>query len=36
MLIGVERDLKPGDTFALDLFFEKSGTLTVQVPVREM
>jgi hypothetical protein len=35
MLIGLQRDLKPGDTFQLDLQFEKSGKLTVQPEVRE-
>ena len=36
MLIGLERDLKVGDTFTLDLQFEKSGTMTFEVTVREM
>jgi copper(I)-binding protein len=35
MLIGMERDLKVGDKFALDLQFEKSGTITVEPEVRE-
>ena len=35
MLIGIKRDLVVGDTFALDLAFEKSGTVTVQPEVRE-
>jgi copper(I)-binding protein len=35
MLIGMERDLKVGDKFALDLQFEKSGTITVESEVRE-
>jgi copper(I)-binding protein len=35
MLIGIKRDLVVGDTFALDLEFEKSGTVTVQPEVRE-
>jgi copper(I)-binding protein len=35
MLIGIKRDLVAGDTFALDLEFEKSGTVTVQPEVRE-
>jgi hypothetical protein len=35
MLIGVERDLAVGDRFAIDLQFEKSGTLTVEAEVRE-
>lgn len=36
MLIGLEHDLKVGDTFALELQFEKSGTMPVKVTVREM
>ena len=35
MLIGMTRDLKAGDTFSLDLQFEKSGTLAVEPRVRE-
>ena len=35
MLIGMTRDLKVGDTFSLDLQFEKSGTITVEPEVRE-
>jgi copper(I)-binding protein len=35
MLIGIKRDLKVGDTFSLNLQFEKSGTITVQPEVRE-
>jgi periplasmic copper chaperone A len=35
MLIGLRQDLKPGDTVALTLKFEKTGNMTVQVPVRE-
>ena len=35
MLIGMKRTLKLGDTFTLDLRFEKSGDLTVQPEVRE-
>jgi hypothetical protein len=35
MLIGIERDLAVGDRFAVDLQFEKSGTLTVEAEVRE-
>lgn len=35
MLVGIKRDLEVGDTFALDLEFEKSGTVTVQPEVRE-
>lgn len=36
MLMGLVRPLKTGDTFALTLTFAKSGTITVQVPVKEM
>ena len=35
MLIGMTRDLKVGDTFSLDLEFEKSGTIKVEPEVRE-
>lgn len=35
MLIGIRHDLKVGDTFALELQFEKSGTLVVEPEVRE-
>jgi copper(I)-binding protein len=35
MLIGLKRDLVVGDTFSLDLQFEKSGTITVEPKVRE-
>lgn len=35
MLIGLQRDLNPGDTLTLVLEFEKSGSLTVQAPVRQ-
>lgn len=35
MLIGMERDLEPGDSFSLELQFEKSGSLTVQPEVRQ-
>jgi copper(I)-binding protein len=35
MLIGLHRDLKEGDTFPVLLQLEKSGTLTVQVQVRQ-
>lgn len=35
MLIGLQRNLEPGDTFPLELQFEKGGTLTVQPEVRE-
>ncbi len=36
MLIGLKRDLKVGDTFTLTLRFEKSGEMTLSVPVKEM
>ena len=36
MLIGLQRDLKPGDTFSLELQFEKSGAITVEPEVREL
>jgi copper(I)-binding protein len=35
MLIGMQRDLAVGDTFPLELQFEKSGILTVEPEVRE-
>jgi copper(I)-binding protein len=35
MLIGIQRDLAVGDTFTLDLQFEKSGGLRVEPEVRE-
>lgn len=35
MLIGMKQDLKPGDRFAVDLEFEKSGTVTVEPEVRQ-
>jgi copper(I)-binding protein len=35
MLIGMQRDLQVGDTFTLELHFEKSGTVTVEPQVRE-
>jgi copper(I)-binding protein len=35
MLIGIQRDLNVGNTFTLDLEFEKSGSITVQPEVRE-
>lgn len=34
MLLGLTRDLHPGDTVAVTLTFEKAGPLTVQAPVR--
>jgi hypothetical protein len=35
MLIGMKRDLAVGDEFALELDFEKSGTMAVQVQVKQ-
>lgn len=35
MLIGVKRELKPGDRFSLVLEFQKSGRKTIQVEVKE-
>lgn len=35
MLIGMQQDLKPGDTFKLELEFEKSGSIQVEPEVRE-
>jgi hypothetical protein len=35
MLIGLKRDLKAGDRFAVTLEFEKSGAVTVESEVRE-
>lgn len=35
MLIGITRDLEAGDTFSLELQFEKSGTIQVEPQVRE-
>jgi len=35
MLIGVRDDLEPGRRFALDLEFERAGTVTVEVEVRQ-
>ena len=34
MLIGMLQDLKAGDTFSVDLEFEKSGTITVEPEVK--
>lgn len=34
MLLGLTRDLKPGDTVTLTLTFEKAGRMTVEAPVR--
>jgi copper(I)-binding protein len=33
MLLGLNRDLKTGDTFSLTLLYEKGGAETVQVVV---
>jgi copper(I)-binding protein len=35
MLIDIQRELKVGDSFALELQFEKSGALTVEPDVRQ-
>ena len=35
MLIGLTEDLKPGASFKVTLHFEKAGTITLDVPVRE-
>ncbi len=35
MLIGMQQDLKPGDTFKLELEFEKSGSIQVEPEVLE-
>jgi len=35
MLIGMQQDLKPGDSFVLELEFAKSGTVQVEPNVRE-
>jgi hypothetical protein len=35
MLIGMQRDLNVGDTFTIELQFEKSGTVTVEPQVRQ-
>jgi periplasmic copper chaperone A len=34
MLLGLRRDLKPGDTVAVDLRFAKAGQISVQAPVQ--
>jgi hypothetical protein len=34
MLLGLTRDLKPGDTVAVTLIFEKAGRMTIEAPVR--
>jgi copper(I)-binding protein len=36
MLIGLNKDLKPGDTFDVTLQFEQAGSVTVQAGVRAM
>jgi len=35
MLIGIKRDLKPGEKVALKLHFEKAGAIDIEVEVRE-
>ncbi|MFC2023375.1 copper chaperone PCu(A)C [Chloroflexota bacterium] len=35
MLIGIQRDLKVGDSFAVELQFEKSGSMSVEPEVRQ-
>lgn len=35
MLINLEEDFKPGDTFSLSLNFEQAGEMTVEVAVQE-
>lgn len=35
MFMGLRRDLEAGDTFQLELHFERAGTVTVDVEVRE-
>jgi len=35
MLIGIADDLEPGERFSIDLEFEKAGTMTVEVEVRQ-
>ena len=35
MLIGLNQDLNPGDTFQVTLNFENAGQITMDVPVRE-
>lgn len=35
MLIGVARELRPGDHFPVTLLFKRAGSVTVQVTVRE-
>jgi copper(I)-binding protein len=34
MLLGLTRDLKPGDTVSVTLTFDKAGRMTVDAPVR--
>ena len=34
MLLGLKRDLKPGDTVSVTVTFEKAGRMTVDAPVR--
>lgn len=35
MFVGLNQDLKVGDTISLTLNFEKAGSLTIQAPVKE-
>lgn len=35
MLIGLNQDLKAGDTISLTLNFEKTGSLVIEIPVKE-
>jgi hypothetical protein len=34
MLLGLRRDLKPGDTVKVTLVFEKAGPMSIEAPVR--
>ena len=35
MLVGLTQDLKVGESIKVTLFFEKSGTITLDVPIRQ-
>ena len=35
MLVGLTQDLKEGESIKVTLFFEKSGTITLDVPIRQ-
>ena len=35
MLVGLTRDLQPGATITLTLYFKEAGSVTVEVPVKE-